>query len=203
MTKAIRASRLAGAPSSSGLSAAVAAPETKSGDAKAAGSETAGDGGAPANLDTLIAFVKLTLKDKVKDVRVSKRLTESPVCLVADEGDLDMHLERILKQHRQIDSASRRILEINPGHELIHRLADRIAGDGGLNEGTRVDLEEAASLLLDQALIMEGESLPDPTAFARRLSRLVAQGLAAGGHPPASAAPASAAPGPEPDKASA
>jgi molecular chaperone HtpG len=128
-----------------------------------------------ANLDSLIAFVKLTLKDKVKDVRLSERLTESPVCLVADEGDLDMHLERMLKQHRQIETASQRILEINPGHPLIRNLADRV--EAGSSAG---DLEDAARLLLDQALILEGETPPDPAAFTRRLSHLVARGLASG-----------------------
>ena len=58
-------------------------------------------------------------------------------------------------------------------------LAAKVSGDTGLSETARGDLEEVARLLLDQALIMEGESPPDPTAFARRLSRLVAQGLAA------------------------
>ncbi len=116
----------------------------------------------------------------MKDVRASARLTESPVCLVADEGDMDMHLERILKAHRQLEKTSRRILEINPRHDLIRRLADRVSGEGGLGEAARADLEEVARLLLDQALIMEGESLPDPASFARRLSRLVAQGIAAG-----------------------
>ncbi len=152
----------------------------ETGDGEAPAADKPDEEGAPANLDSLIAFVKLTLKDQVKDVRVSARLTESPVCLVADEGDLDMHLERILKAHRQIDQTSRRILEINPRHELIRRLADRVSGDGGLGEAARADLEEVARLLLDQALIMEGESLPDPGSFARRLSRLVAQGIAAG-----------------------
>jgi molecular chaperone HtpG len=127
-----------------------------------------------AGVDALVAFVKLTLKDEVKDVRRSERLTESAVCLVADEGDLDIHLERLLKQHRQLDTASHRILEINPGHPLIRRLAERIGGDGAGQ-----DVETAARLLLDQARILEGEPLPDPAAFARRLSELVAKGLAA------------------------
>jgi molecular chaperone HtpG len=155
----------------------VAAPESE--DAAAEGEEAEKDDGDDANLDALLAFVKLTLKDQVKDVRTSKRLTESAVCLVADDGDMDMHLERILKQHKQFDGTSRRILEINPGHQLIRGLADKVSGDKGLGEAARGDLEEVARLLLDQALIMEGEKLPDPTAFARRLSRLVAQGLAA------------------------
>ncbi len=148
-------------------------------DGQAAGGKTAKGAAEPpaetANLDSLIAFVKLTLKDKVKDVRLSQRLTESPVCLVADEGDLDMHLERMLKQHRQIDQASRRILEVNPGHPLICRLAERVEAGG-----SAVDLEDAARLLLDQALILEGEPPPDPLAFTRRLSHLVSRGLASG-----------------------
>jgi molecular chaperone HtpG len=128
-----------------------------------------------ANLDSLIAFVKLTLKDEVKDVRISARLTESPVCLVADEGDLDMHLERMLKQHRQIDQASQRILEVNPRHQLILGLAERVEAGGSAG-----DLEDAARLLLDQALILEGEAPSDPAAFTRRLSHLVARGLTSG-----------------------
>ena len=71
-----------------------------------------------------IALFKLSLGDAVKDVRSSERLTDSAVCLVADEGDMDMHLERLLKQHRQLDAAAKRILEINPSHPLIARLAD-------------------------------------------------------------------------------
>jgi molecular chaperone HtpG len=111
----------------------------------------------------------------VKDVRLSERLTESPVCLVADEGDLDMHLERMLKQHRQIDQASQRILEVNPRHQLIRGLAERIKAGGSAG-----DLEDAARLLLDQALILEGEAPSDLAAFTRRLSHLVARGLASG-----------------------
>ncbi len=132
-------------------------------------------GEEPAGTEALIAYVKLTLKDEVKDVRPSERLTESAVCLVADEGDLDMHLERILKQHRQLDAVSHRILEINPKHPLIRRLAERIGASGA-----GAELESAARLLLDQARILEGEPLPDPAAFAKRLSDLVAKGLAAG-----------------------
>ena len=127
-----------------------------------------------ANTDTLVALFKLTLKDDVKDVRVSKRLTDSAVCLVADEGDLDMHLEHLLKQHGQIETASKRILEVNPGHPLIRRLAE-IAG----KKGAHTSLDDAAYLLLDQARILEGMSLPDPTAFSRRLAQALEKGFAA------------------------
>lgn len=126
-------------------------------------------------LDALIAFVKLTLSDAVKDVRVSERLTDSAVCLVADEGDIDMHLERLLKQHNQLDQAAKRVLEINSSHPLIRRLANRLA-DGN----TGGPLEDAAHLLLDQARILEGEPLPDPAAFGRRLTSLVERGLMSG-----------------------
>ncbi|MGE5767230.1 MAG: molecular chaperone HtpG, partial [Bacteroidota bacterium] len=126
-------------------------------------------------IDALIAFVKLALKDQVKDVRVSARLTSSPVCLVADEGDLDMHLERLLKQQHQLDRSSQRILEINPSHALVRALASQIGKDGA---GSVV--EDAAWLLLDQARIVEGEPLPDAAAFSRRLCTLVEKGLLAG-----------------------
>jgi molecular chaperone HtpG len=135
------------------------------------------------DVDALVAFVKLALKDEVKDVRASQRLTDSPVCLVADEGDIDMHLERMLKQHKQLDHVSKRILEINPKHSLIRCLAARLGAEGGKalsGPDGRTPLEEAAWLLFDQARILEGEPLPDPGAFARRLSALVERGLAAG-----------------------
>jgi molecular chaperone HtpG len=126
----------------------------------------------PAKLGSLIAIFKLALGDSVKDVRSSERLTDSAVCLVADEGDMDMHLERLLKQHRQLDSASRRILEVNPRHKLIERLAASVGEPGASDQ-----LSEFAWLLLDQARIVEGEQLPDPPAFARRLAMLLERGL--------------------------
>jgi molecular chaperone HtpG len=128
----------------------------------------------PAKLASLIAIFKLALGDAVKDVRGSERLTDSAVCLVADEGDLDMHLERLLKQHRQLDTAAKRILELNPRHRLIERLAASV-GEAGASE----QLSEFAWLLLDQARIVEGEQLPDPSAFARRLALLLERGLPA------------------------
>jgi molecular chaperone HtpG len=126
----------------------------------------------PAKLASLIAIFKLALGEAVKDVRSSERLTDSAVCLVADEGDMDMHLERLLKQHRQLDTASRRILELNPRHKLIERLAASVGEPGASDQ-----LSEFAWLLLDQARIVEGEQLPDPPAFARRLATLLERGL--------------------------
>jgi len=129
---------------------------------------------AEGDVANLIGLFKATLGDAVKDVRPSERLTDSAVCLVADEGDMDMHLERLLKQHKQLDTAAKRILEINPGHPLVRRLAGMATAKGGTPE-----LADTAWLLLDQARIMEGEALPDPAAFARRLAAFVERGLPA------------------------
>jgi molecular chaperone HtpG len=127
-----------------------------------------------AELDRLIALFKARVGDRVKDVRPSERLTESAVCLVADELGMDMRLERFLKQHHQLEELSKRVLEINPRHELIRQMAALAA-----EEGRRAALGELAELLLDQARIVEGEPLPDPGAFSRRMSAYLAKGLAA------------------------
>jgi molecular chaperone HtpG len=126
----------------------------------------------PAGTDALIALLRLALKDAVKDVRSSARLDTSAVCLVADEGDMDIHLERLLKQHRQLDSAAKRVLEVNPRHPLIAGLAKRLSLNGSSEEVT-----EAAWLLLDQARIVQGEPVADPVAFARRLDATLLKAL--------------------------
>ncbi|SMF78896.1 molecular chaperone HtpG [Tistlia consotensis] len=122
---------------------------------------------------TLLAFLKQTLDGKVKDVRLSQRLTESAVCLVADEGDLDLHLAKLLKQHQQLDEIAPRVLEINARHALIRQLGERLQAGNGAAEA----LEPYAFLLLDQARILEGEAPLDPAAFARRMSELATKTL--------------------------
>ncbi len=127
----------------------------------------------PAEVASLIAMIKLELGETVKDVRASNRLTDSPVCLVADEGDIDINLERLLRQHRQLEEQVPRVLEINPAHPVIAALAGSVGKEGSGNAVT-----DAAWLLLDQARILEGEALPDPAAFSRRMSALMEKGLA-------------------------
>ncbi|MFN4087596.1 MAG: molecular chaperone HtpG [Alphaproteobacteria bacterium] len=132
-------------------------------------SETPAEPSQAADLGPLLAGFRVALGDAVKDVRASDRLTESPVCLVADEGGLDIHMERMLKLHGQQVPATPRILELNPRHALIRRLAEEAAAaDGGARTA------DMAHLLLDQARIVEGEPLPDPAAFSRRLSAMLA-----------------------------
>ena len=126
-------------------------------------------------IDSLIARMKVSLGDSIKDVRISSRLTDSAVCLVADEGDLDMHMERMLKQHQQLDSAnlSRRILELNANHSMIKALA-KLAEKA--KEGNPV-IDSAGRLLLDQARILEGEPPKDPIAFTHQMNELLLKTL--------------------------
>jgi molecular chaperone HtpG len=130
--------------------------------------EAAADQG---DLGRLIAKLKAALGDQVSDVRESKRLRQSAVCLVAGDDAMDMRLERFLKSHNQLDSLGKRVLELNPRHDLVRRMADLAKGD-------TPDFPDLAALLLDQARIVEGEPLPDPAAFGRRMSTFVARGLA-------------------------
>ncbi len=126
-----------------------------------------------AEMDSLIAVFKQALEGKVKDIKESNRLTGSPVCLVADEGDMDIHLEKMLKAHNQFGGAeSLRILELNPKHTLIRKLATNAK-----ENGTSDALEDAALLLLDQAHIVEGDPVSDPAAFSRRMADFMAGGL--------------------------
>ena len=139
------------------------------------GDAAEGDGEGPSDSQTatLIALLKQTLGDAVKDVRTSERLTDSAVCLVADEHDLDMHLARMLKQQGQLSELAPRVLEINPTHGLIKSLAQRATEKGASDA-----LEDAAHLLLDQARIAEGEPLPDSAAFSRRLADAMMKSIA-------------------------
>ncbi|MEC9347525.1 MAG: molecular chaperone HtpG [Pseudomonadota bacterium] len=136
------------------------------------GEDTPADTPQDGDMAVLVAAMKQALDGQVKDVRRSDRLAESPVCLVADDNDMDMRLERMLKAHKQVGAASKRILEINPKHPLIRRLVERVAT-------TKVDetIEEAARLLYDQALIVEGETPADPAAFSRRMADFMVKGL--------------------------
>ncbi len=142
-------------------------PVEPDGDEKAEGSDE-----TPADLSPLIALLKLSLGKAVEDVRPSARLTDSPVCLVANEGGIDMHLEKLLKAHGRIDALAAPILELNPKHGLIRALAARASEPGAADE-----LADAAQLLLDQARIAEGELPLDPAAFSRRIADFMAKGL--------------------------
>jgi molecular chaperone HtpG len=115
-----------------------------------------------ADLQGLVARIKAALGERVKDVRVTHRLTESPACLVADEHDISGNLARLLKAAGQRAPASKPILEINPQHPMVQRLK---------SEEKRFD--DWAAVLLDQALLAEGGQLDDPAAFVKRINQLM------------------------------
>jgi molecular chaperone HtpG len=124
-------------------------------------------------LTSLIAALKVALGEQVKDIRSTDRLTNSPCCLVADDGEMSIHLEKLLRAHKRgPESFPARILELNPTHPLIKGLASRAQGDNAATE-----LDDAAHLLFDQARIVEGESPADPIAFARRMAKVMEKGL--------------------------
>jgi molecular chaperone HtpG len=111
----------------------------------------------------MVERMKKTLGERVQDVRVTHRLTESPACLVAGENDLGAHMERILKAAGQKTPDSKPILEINPQHPLCQRLN---------NENDDVRFEEWTRILFDQALLSEGGSLEDPAGFVARMNQM-------------------------------
>ena len=110
----------------------------------------------------LVDKVKAALGERVKEVRVTLRLTDSPSCLVADEHDLSGHLQRLLKAAGQKAPAAQPILELNPSHPLVTRMA-----------GDEARLADWANLLFEQALLAEGGQLEDPAAFVKRVNRLL------------------------------
>ncbi|MBU3736356.1 MAG: molecular chaperone HtpG [Methylobacterium sp.] len=115
----------------------------------------------------LVEKIQATLgEDKVREVRVTHRLTDSPACLVTGEHDMSANLERLLKAAGQKGPATRPVLEINPQHHLLQRL--RNAGD----DSRFADLSH---LLFEQALLAEGGQLDDPASFVRRLNSLLAE----------------------------
>jgi molecular chaperone HtpG len=117
-----------------------------------------------------IDYVKSVLGDAVSDVRVSQRLTESAVCLVAPEHAMDRQLEKLLASAGRLDAATRPVLEINPRHPLIEKLGALDASQTGVRE-------DAAHLLFDEARIANGELPIDPRAFSARLARILGRGL--------------------------
>ena len=125
-----------------------------------------------ADLADLIAAIKVELGDAVKDVRPSKRLTDSPVCLIADDGDMDVNLERLLKRHGQLEHGTLRVLELNPKHPIIATLAERAKAEGAGDDDL---LRDATHLLLDQARSVEGETPSDPSEFAKRMGTVMAR----------------------------
>lgn len=116
------------------------------------------------NFEDLVERVKKTLDEKVKDVRITHRLTDSPACLVADHYDMSANLERMLKAAGQEVSGSKPILELNPEHPMVAKLKDE-------SDDTR--FTDWTSIIFDQALLAEGGQLDDPANYVKRINELL------------------------------
>lgn len=121
------------------------------------------------SLAKLTALMQELLKDEVGKVSVTEKLTTSPVSLTVENGQMSLHLERLMRNHQQQTAfASTRILELNPYHPLIIKLAD-MTGD----EANKPKIEEVSKILLDQAKVAEGEAISDPSFYAERVSQYI------------------------------
>jgi molecular chaperone HtpG len=136
---------------------------------KASTSEDLKDASEPdkaEQLKPLIEKLKAALGDRVKDVRASVRLADSPSCIVTDEEEPTMRMQQLMRAMGQKDiPALKPTLEINPDHDIVKKLLARPDDDVAT---------DAAWLLLDQALLMEGVPLEEPAAFVQRLNRVLA-----------------------------
>jgi molecular chaperone HtpG len=123
---------------------------------------------AKGKFEKLLAMIREQLKNDVKDVRLSGRLKDSACCLVADEGGLDPQMEKLLQSMGQNVPSQKRILEINPAHQVFEAMNDLI-GKSGKDE----ILKEYIDLLYNQALLLEGSKVKEPAAFAREITQLM------------------------------
>jgi molecular chaperone HtpG len=126
-----------------------------------------GDDGAAAasreDLGDLAERIGKTLGDRVESVRSSKRLVESPACIVLGEHEMALYLQELMKQAGQPTFGNKPVLEVNPAHPLVQRL----------KEASGTEFEDLATLLFEQALLTEGGQLDDPSGFVARLNRLL------------------------------
>jgi molecular chaperone HtpG len=116
------------------------------------------------NFEDLVARVKTTLDDKVKEVRITHRLTDSPACLVSDSYDMSQNLERMLKAAGQQVAGTKPILELNPEHPMVAKLKD---------ESDETRFNDWTSILFDQALLAEGGQLEDPASYVKRINEVL------------------------------
>jgi len=139
---------------------------SKIADAEDARAEDKQEEQTASNVDALVGRLKTVLDEKVKDVRVTSRLTSSPACLVVDEYDMDPSLLRLLKAAGQNIPTMKPILEINPHHPIVVRIS---------NESDEQKFADWAAILFDQSVLTLGEQLEDPISFVNRLNVLLSQ----------------------------
>ena len=114
-------------------------------------------------INELAALLKNELKDKISDVTVSDRLTKSPVLLVAEESGMDINMEKLMKMHNQKTPDSKKILEINAEHPMIIKISDNL---------NVFDHKKISQIILDQANILDGNILSNPSGYMESLTEL-------------------------------
>ena len=137
--------------------------------------DTPADTGDATRFDGLLQTLRTHLQNDIKDVRLSGRLTDSPVCLVGDTDDMSPQLEQMMRQMGQEPPQTKRILEVNPDHAFIERLRTIHAANAKAPE-----LDTYARLLHGQAILAEGGTLPDPSAYSRIVMQVANQAVSAG-----------------------
>lgn len=132
------------------------------------------DARAPeGDLKKLVDLMADMFKKEVGKVQVSEKLTRSPAALNVEEGQMSIHLERLMRNHQQQTAfASTRILELNPYHPLIIKLSEMAAVPDN-----KIKVEEVSRLILDQAKIAEGETVSDPSFYSEKMSEFLLKGL--------------------------
>ena len=120
----------------------------------------------------LIEWLKEKLIEDVKDVRISSRLSDSPACIISDDGDLDINIANMLRERGQLNQEFQRVLEINPSHELIQKMQKQIQ-----KKTSKKNIDDLAFLLLDQAKLIEGEKLSNLGNFSKRIVNLMNDAL--------------------------
>ena len=120
----------------------------------------------------LIAHLKASLGQNVKDIRLTSKLTDSPACLVADKGDMDVAMENLMKQRDPNYQGAPRILEINPDHALVEKMNKLLSVKKHNNL-----VDDAGTLLFEQARMMEGKLPSDPTKFAKIMNNFLVKGV--------------------------
>jgi len=114
--------------------------------------------------EKLVQRMKEALEDKAADVRVTNRLTDSPACIVLNEQDMAMHMQRLLKEAGHELPSSKPILEINPDHPIVKKLKA---------EKSDEKFADWSDILFDQALLAEGGQLEDPASFVTKLNQML------------------------------
>lgn len=128
------------------------------------------ESGEKENADSILQYFTKVLGDLVKSVKISKKLTDSPVCLAVDEGAMDLRMERFLREQKQLNYRTPKVLEINTKHPIIKSMIKSHAEN---NEGST--LEDMIYLLFYQACIAEGEEIEDISNFSKKLNNILAK----------------------------